>query len=416
MKVTSIDRFFVDVPFREVPDRNMARALNGWHIAEICRVETDAGLLGVGETLPNYTWGVVTQSAVDRVIGRNPFEVMWDDSLGAGLQMALFDVAGKAAEVPCYRLIGRKVRDWCPIAWWSIDMPAADFAAELQDAVSAGYVASKQKARPWFDVFAQVAADREVIPAHFTLDLDFNGLLVNAGNAVPVVKSLDACPNVSIYESPIPQGDVEGNQRVRNSTRCAIAMHYGSPPIMTAVRHQVCDGFVVGGGASAVLRQSMLAQEANMPFWLQLVGTGLTTVFAMHLGAACTHAQWPAVTCLNMYRHQLLRTPLEVKGGYIRVPETPGLGIELDEDACARLRVPTSERPNQRAVYAVRRPNGDRTYYASERQYWDDYAAGNLPVAEPGATLETLADDGSASWRELSLRVQNGPVRSHEST
>ena len=47
---------------------------------------------------------------------------MWDDSLGAGLQMALFDAAGKAAGVPCYRLLGQKVREWCPISWWWIDM------------------------------------------------------------------------------------------------------------------------------------------------------------------------------------------------------------------------------------------------------------------------------------------------------
>lgn len=413
MKITAVDRFFVDVPFREVPERNMARALNGWHISEICRVETDAGLVGIGETLPNYTWGVVTPSAVDRVIGQNPFDVMWDDSLGAGLQMALFDVAAKGAGVPCYRLLGTKVRDWCPIAWWSIDMPAEDFATELKDAVAAGYVAAKQKARPWFDVFAQVAADQEVIPPHFTLDLDFNGLLVNAGNAVPVVKALDTCPNVAIYESPIPQGDVEGNRRIRASTRCAIAMHYGSPPIMTAIREQVCDGFVVGGGAAAVRRQAELAHEANMPFWLQLVGTGITTAFALHLGAVCTHAQWPAVTCLNMYQYQLLRSPFVVEGGYIRVPEGPGLGVDLDEELCERLRVPTANRPNQRAIYAVRRPTGQRIYYARERQYWDDFAAGNLPVAEPGTTLETLPDDGSPAWNELYTRVQRGPVRSH---
>ncbi|MBX6772045.1 MAG: enolase [Chloroflexi bacterium] len=413
MKVTRVERFFVDVPFREIAERNMARALAGWHISEICRVETDAGLTGIGETLPNYTWGVVTEAAIDRVIGRNPFEVMWDDSLGAGLQMALFDVAGKAAGVPCYRLLGHKVRDWCPIAWWSIDMPPADFAAELKIALAEGYVAAKQKARPWFDVFAQVAADREVIPPYFSLDLDFNGLLVNAANAVPVIRQLDECPNVAIYESPIPQGDVEGNRRIRASTRCAIAMHYGSPPIMTAIREQVCDGFVIGGGASAVLRQAQVAREANMPFWLQLVGTGLTTAFALHLGAVCTHAQWPAVTCLNIYQHQLLRRPLEVKGGCIRVPEEPGLGIELDEEACQRFRVPTSHHPNLRAIYAVHRPNGDRTYYVSERQYWDDYAAGNAPVAEPGTWLETIPDDGSTDWTELYERARSAPVRSH---
>lgn len=414
MKVTAVDRFWVDVPFREVAGRNMARANNGWSISEICRVETDAGLVGIGETLPNYTWGRVSQSAIERVIGRNPFEVMWDDSLGAGLQMALFDVAGKAADVPCYRLLGAKVRDWCPIAWWNIDMSPEDHQSETKSAVAAGYVAAKQKARPWFDVFAQVEADRAVMPAHFTLDLDFNGLLVNAGNAIPVLKVLDECPNVRIYETPIPQGDVEGNQRIRTSTRCAIAMHYGNPPIMTAVRAQVCDGFVVGGGATGVLRKAALAEQANMPFWLQLVGTGLTTVFAMHLGAVCSHAQWPAVTCLNIYEHQLLRAPLAVKGGYIRVPESPGLGIELDEAACERLRVPTWEKANQRAIYVLGRPNGERIYYAGRERYLGDYAAGNLPIVEPGVTLETLPDDGSASWNDLYQRVQGGPVRSND--
>ena len=101
--------------------------------------------------------------------------------------------------------------------------------------------------------------------------------------------------NVTMFESPIPQSDVEGNKRVRSQTRCAIAMHYGSPPIMTALREDVCDGFVIGGGASRVMREGAVAAEANKPFWLQLVGTAITTTFAAHLGAVLTHARWPMV-------------------------------------------------------------------------------------------------------------------------
>ena len=111
MKVTAVERILLDVPFGAVAERNMNRTLAGWHISEVCRVETDAGIVGYGETLPNYTWKTVSQEAIDRTIGRDPFEVMWDDSLGAGLQMALFDAAGKAAGIPCYRLMGSKVRD-----------------------------------------------------------------------------------------------------------------------------------------------------------------------------------------------------------------------------------------------------------------------------------------------------------------
>jgi L-alanine-DL-glutamate epimerase-like enolase superfamily enzyme len=421
MRITAVERVLVDVPFYEVPERNMGRELAGWHVSEVCRVRTDAGLVGYGETLPNYTWGRVTDAAVARVQGKAPAECMWDDSLGAGLQMALFDLVGKAQEVPAYRLLGAKVRDWCPLSWWSIDMPPEDMAAEAQQAVAAGYTAHKQKARPWYDVVEQTRRTSAVVPPDFSLDLDFNGHLVNAAAAVPVTKQLDAFANVKIYESPIPQGDVAGNQRIRSQTRCAIAMHYGSPPIMTALREQVCDGFVVGGGASAVRRQAAVAREANMPFWLQLVGTGITTTFAMHQGAVCSHAQWPAVTCLNMYRHQLLKEPLTVHGGYVRVPEGPGLGVEVDEEALASLATATSKRSPAAGVYALRRANGEVTYFAGERRdsagvptgYWEDSAMGNLPPYEQGTRLDLLMDDGTPEWRDLYARIQLAPVRSH---
>ena len=106
--------------------------------------------------------------------------------------------------------------------------------------------------------------------------------------------------------------------------RHPVAFRQTSTTWHTCLREDICDGFVVGGGASAVLRQAAVAHEANKPFWLQLVGTGLTTAFALHLGAVCTHAQWPAVTCLNVYATQLVREPIPVQGGYCQVPESHG--------------------------------------------------------------------------------------------
>jgi L-alanine-DL-glutamate epimerase-like enolase superfamily enzyme len=412
MKITAVDRIVLDVPFRDEPQRNMARAHAGWHVSELIRVETDQGLVGWGETLPNYTYHRVSDEAVQRVIGRNPVEVMWDDMLGCGLQMALFDVAAKRLDVPMHRLFGRQVREHCPIGWWSIDMPPRDFQAEAKNAIANGYTGYKLKARPWFDIVEQVRAVCEVIPETFHLDVDFNGLLIDAAAAVPVLKELEKFHNVVFFESPIPQHDVAGNKRVREQTRCGIAMHYGSPPIETALREDVCDGFVIGGGASRVLREAHVAAQWNKPFWLQLVGTGVTTAWAVQLGAVCTHARWPAITCLNMYDPSLLKRPFEVEGGYIRVPDAPGLGVEVDEALFERLRVPTTKKENLAAYYAVLRPNGERTYYWGEDQYREDFLAGNQPVFERGVTLETYEDDGSPGWRETFERVKRAPVRS----
>jgi len=206
----------------------MARELWNWCISEVVRVTLDNGIVGYGETLPHYTWGRVTDAAVEKAAGRNPFELLWDDSLGAGLQMAIWDAAGKAAEVPCYRLIGDKVRDDCPISWWAIDMPPEDWAAEALDAVEAGYTCFKLKARPWWDIEAQVKAVCDSAPSWFKLDVDFNALLLDPGHATPVLQKLERYSNVVIFETPIWQHDIEGSRQVRAKSSRPISMHFGS--------------------------------------------------------------------------------------------------------------------------------------------------------------------------------------------
>ncbi|MCX5661572.1 MAG: enolase [Planctomycetota bacterium] len=413
MKIKDIEIILLDVPMHEVPDRAMAKTNYGWRIIELCRVTTDNGLTGIGETLPNYTWGKVSKEAIARAKGTNPFELMWDDSLGAGLQMALFDVAGKAAGVPVYRLLGKKHRDWCPISWWGIDMSPEDYASEARDAVKLGYTSFKQKARPWYDVYQQTKLTAAQVGVNFKLDYDFNEHLINAGAAISVLQELDKVPNMALYESPIPQADVEGNRRIRAATRCAIAMHYGNPPIMTCIQEQIADGFVVSGGASSVIRQARLAEQANMPFFLQLVGTGLTTTMMMHQGAVCSHSQWPAITCMNMYVDQLITKPIEVKGGYVRVPETPGLGVELNE-AVLKWKVGTSEKPNAEAIYSITRDSGVKTWYHGEYGkfgFWTESHAGNVPHFEHGVKLEQWKNDGSKEWKDLAKRTkEDGPV------
>jgi len=414
MKVASVERVHLNLPFRDEPERNMARQLNNWHMVEVCRVTAENGLTGYGETLPHATWGRVTDEAVSQVKGKNPFQLMWDDSLGAGLQMALFDLAAKSAGVPIHRLLGNKVRDRCPVSWWSIDMPPEDLGAEMRVAVDQGYLSAKLKARPWFDIHKQMAAVCSVVPPSFRLTLDFNGLLRNAGAALPVMKDLERYSNISVLETPIPQGDVAGHKELSLKTGRPIAMHYGLYGATPAVQlgQGVCDAFVVGGGAGCVMGSGAALREFNKPFWLQMVGTGITTAFALHLGAVLSHARLPAVTCMDMFAHQLVRDPFTVQAGCCRVPDSPGLGVVVDEKALQDYSATSSAKENLRAVYAVVRANGEHTYYARARQYLEDFLNGTGPVFERGMHLEVLPDDGTATWEDLYGRAQAGPVRS----
>lgn len=78
-------------------------------------METDAGIFGYGESVPDYTRGQAPDEAVARVRGRNPAEFLGDDSLGSGLRMAPYDVVGRALEVQIRKLIPLpQVRPWHP--------------------------------------------------------------------------------------------------------------------------------------------------------------------------------------------------------------------------------------------------------------------------------------------------------------
>lgn len=419
LRIRDVERIVLNVPFTPRCQIWNAREVWQWGIVEIIRVTTDTpGLVGYGETLPHYTWGRVSDAAIERVRGGNPADFLGDDSLGAGLQMALYDLVGKALDVPAYRLFNLpQVRAWCPISWWTIDMPPAALAEEAQEALAAGYTCYKIKARPWWDVYAQVAAIAAVTPPHFRLDLDWNNMLLNAGNAAPVLAALDHEPRVAIYESPIMQHDVEGQSLLRRKTTRPLALHFGEPPFPTVVREQVCDGFVVGGGVASVLRQAALAAAFEKPFWLQLVGPGLTTALAAHLGAVLPFAQWPSVNCLNIYADDLLATPLTIQGGYLKVPDAPGLGVTLDEGALERYRMaPPYEHPRPRLIMSVVWPDGRVMHYTQMRpQCWDDFWAGNQPVQERGVTMEVAVDDGSPAWAELFARASLAPVRDQRS-
>lgn len=435
LRVTGAERVTLNVPFRpRIADWNEL-LVHQWQVVELIRLTTDdPEIIGWGETLPYYTWGRVSEEAIARVTGARLFDLLGDDTLGAGLQMAIYDAAGKAAGVPVHRLFNLPViRRACPIAWWNHDMPAEILADEAADAITEGYIAHKMKARPWIDLFEQVDAISGATPPHYRIDMDWNDTLLGVGNAARILGELDAYERVALYEGPIPQRDIEGYQALRRKVSKPLAIHFGHPPFAMSVRAEMCDGFVVSGGVSSVLNQGLLAAAFDKAIFLQMVGTGLTTAMMTHLGAVLPSARWPAVTCLNNFSDDLLASPLTFQAGYVRVPDGPGLGITVDEEAITRFQVPDNPTapafrlPRRSSILTLTRPGDRVTHYAAmwrstlmddEKrpatdvgpQLWDDFLAGNQPVDERGVRLTFRHDDGSPEWRDLYERAVRGPV------
>jgi L-alanine-DL-glutamate epimerase-like enolase superfamily enzyme len=413
-RVKSVSRTWVKLPYREASGRHMIRELDHWKYFELCKVSLECGVTGFGETMPFYTWSSVTDEDTYRVLGRDPAEMMWDDTIGPGLQQALFDAVGKARDVPIHRLLGRKVRDRCPVGWWAIDMPADDWIAEAREAMAQGYTSMKTKGRPWFDFKQQCRTLQQGLPSHFRVGFDFNGSLLTADRARDYLSQTSSFPHISVYEEPIPDDDIAGYESLRGKLGLPTALHSHRPPVLTSIGKNLCDMFVISeGGASAILRQGRAAADAGKPFWLQQVGSAITAAYSLHFGAVLSHAQHPAATCHQLFADQLIDPEIEVESGTAPVPEAPGIGVQLDEEAVMRYRTdPVLEDPYPvpGQLIAIRWPSGKFSYYAHTRQYWEDFMGGRLPSFADGVHLESSPNDGSRDWKDLQGRAALGGV------
>ena len=415
MKITGVERIELDVGFTPRTEPHMRRGITDFSLIEICRVTTDTGIVGWGESRAMHNWDRDMDAVDAGVLGRNPAELLWRDELGSGLQQAMFDVTGKSLGVPAHRLIGRQARAWVPLAWWCYDMPPEDWAAEAEDALAAGYTAFKLKPRPWFDLTAQMAAISAVTPDHATFDLDFNGFLLDAGFAQHVLVELEAFPKIHMFETPIPQRDVAGNAALRASSRRAIALHFHEPDFLTAMRESVCDGFAGHGeGLAATLHYAALAHEANMPFFVQLVGHGHHHRLRRPRGGRAARRPLARRNRAEYLRRRsaprAARDPARLR------PRARGARPRHRHQHVRRSknfrRDATGPKPLPRAIYSVRWPWGRTAEYVSVRAYERDFMSGNQPLFERGVTLTTREDDGSVEFdqRYRAVAATDGPL------
>ena len=112
---------------------------------------------------------------------------------------------------------------------------------------------------------------------------------------------------------------------------------------------------------------------------------------------------------------QLIKPAIKVENGVAPIPEEPGLGVALDEDAVARFRIEPLKQepyPAPNLLIAIRWPSGATSYYAHARQYRDEFLAGRLPLFPKGVYLERVPDNGTREWKDLQARAARGGVHS----
>jgi muconate cycloisomerase len=149
---------------------------------------------------------------------------------------------------------------------------------------------------------------------------------------------------------------VQDYAALRQFTSIPMVLHVSLPYVfqgqrpyeaVNAIAHGAVDGFNFNGGLAKFHSLANLAHMAGLYCWHgSEVDLGILEAMYVHQAAAAASCVWPSDIFGRMIRsHDLLKTPLAIRPPHILVPEGPGLGIEIDQDAVRRFKV--SERTIQ---------------------------------------------------------------------
>jgi L-alanine-DL-glutamate epimerase-like enolase superfamily enzyme len=341
----------------------------------VIRVETDEGLVGCGEAVPAYEFTGETIWTVHDVIGeylgpatvgRDPFHIeeivaVWERELWtvgnqaarAGLEMALWDLQGKALGRSVIDLIGGRTRDVLTevIAWgWDEPETLKRKTAEMRTQgitifkIKTGDAPEKDEAR--------VAAVREAAGPSARLTVDANQGWLDAKTATRAIKLLEPY-DIEFVEQPVRMDDLEAARWVRDHVDVPIALDEsvrGPREALACVKAGACDIFVVKlmktGGILNALKVNAIAEAAGLSILMGNMGESTLGLAAhFHVNAALANATHCDADLPGrpggLLRDIASGLEGEVRDGVavVRVPEGPGLGVAVDEEAIIAQRV-----------------------------------------------------------------------------
>ena len=343
-------------------------------------VDTDEGITGVGEATNFPSDGsYVVRDIVVRMrkvlMGQNPFDIdrIWHKlyrcytylgSRGAvttaisGIDIALWDIKGKALGCPVYDLLGGRFRDELDLyanSWFGGCSAPEDFAEAARQTVSEGYTALK------FDPFAhgmqqrntgylsgqispageelgiaKVAAVRESVGDGVELLVDAHGHY-NVPTAIRIGNRL-AELDIAWYEEPVPPESLEALRQVRENVGVPISVGERLftrfdflPVLQQRLTDYVMPDIVWTGGISELRKISTLAEAYYIPVSPHDAMGPVQLAASAHVmaGVPNFYRLECSVGSLDTY-NSVLQEPPSIADGVYRLEDKPGIGVELD--------------------------------------------------------------------------------------
>jgi galactonate dehydratase len=359
MKITRIETFVVD-----------ASRANYVFV----KIFTDEGVTGVGEgsiEMGEKTIAARIMEMEPYLVGQNPFQTdhhhltllrdsywrtgVYNRSALAAVDGALLDIKGKAMGVPVYELMGGKQRDSIRCyanGWFSGAKSPDDFAALAKQTVARGFKALKwdpfgsawlhQTREERHQAIDIVSAVRDAVGNGIDLMIEGHGRF-DVATAIVIARDLERF-DPAFFEEPVPPDSIDALAQVRRKSpvpiaageRCFELSRFLEMLEKEAVDILQPDVTHVGGISAARTIANMaharfISVAPHNPFGP--VANAMTLAFA----ASVPNITWLETSVRDVpWRSEVAKETVAIKAGAMMIGDSPGLGIDIDEEACAR--------------------------------------------------------------------------------
>lgn len=366
MKITAVRSMLVIGPRRSVYGKVYQSALGASAHSEhgLVFIETNEGITGIGEISSVFKRrGRLLCREVElllgpALVGEDPFRIarllqkmerVLDGSqvAKAGIEMALYDIVGKALNTPVYNLLGGMVRDRIPLSFSIPFGDPADMARFATELVQQGYGTVKVKVgldpRRDLETLRRV---REAIGPDTHMRVDANMAWRTPKEAIGMIAAMEEY-RPQLMEQPLHPRDLDGMAFIRQHVRVPIMADesvWTPQDAMEVIKRGAADIVNVyvseSGGLFNASRTFSICEAAGIPCMIgSMPEFGLGTAACIHLGVAMTNLGLDSDACGVLYHAEdLLAEPLRIEGGFAYPPAGPGLGVELNMEIVNRWR------------------------------------------------------------------------------
>ena len=360
MKIASVRVIQADIPVAR-PHKMSFTTLEAVQFVFV-RLETADGLVGWGEAacLGGPTWSEESSESVAATIERYiaPWlvgregagiellaremakRVQGNPFARAAVEMALWDLNGRALGVPVHRLLGGRVRDRVPLSW---SLAVADPQAEVEEAkakVALGHRIFKIKtaARPVAEDVERIRRLREALGPQVSLRVDANQGWDRA-TALKAIRAL-APYDVDFVEQPVPRWDLEGMAEIGRRVDVPIMADESCFSPQDAFAIARLGGVSILGlkltksaGLAGSMAIARIAEAAGMGCYVGcMIETSLGTAAYLHVAVSAAPVTWGCeLFGPLLLTGDVVREPVRYEDGAIVTLDGPGLGVEVDE-------------------------------------------------------------------------------------